>query len=531
MNSIFFRIYGGMLLVLVTVSLLGLLMIQLVNGARVEDYRERIASGTFRLMADNLQPMDHSERLRAIAAWARLIGVPLELEQLDRLDLEANYWTRLMQRQVLVRPVSPPEVRVYALVDLAESTVLTADIQRISEQLGRATLYLITDELVRYPEAAMPERLEQLRREKGFGYPLRLKPIDNGDLDLDQRRRLEESDTVMALGPEGDSVLLYVKIPNTNWVLGLGPLRQMDPYPSELLLITALLMVTLSGLFIYLLVRQLEQRLRTLESAATHITRGNLDTRVSTAGQDSVGRLSRAFNDMASHLQRLMRLQREMIGAVSHELRTPVARLRFGLEMVETAHTEEDRRRYLEGMDGDLSELDKLVDEILTYARLEQGAPALSLVPADIPALVDQVIVELAPLNRTIDLEHVNLTDGRGAGIDAEPRYMQRAIANLVSNAMRHASSRVVITTRVEHGRCRISVEDDGPGIPEVNRERIFTPFLRLDDSRTRASGGYGLGLSIVRRIVFWHQGRARAEQSRLLGGAAFILDWPARQP
>jgi len=529
-NSIFFRIYGGMLLVLVTVSLLGLLIVQMVNGARVEDYRERIASGTFRLMADNLQPMDQSERLRTLAAWTRLIGVPLELAQLDDLDLESNYWARLIQGRVLVRPQAPPQVRVYALVDLSESVVLTADIQRISEQLGRATLYLITDELVRYPERAMPERLQQLRREKGFGYPLHLTPIDSGELDLDQRRRLEESDTVMALGPEGDSVLLYVKIPNTNWVLGLGPLYRMDPYPTELLVITGSLLLTLGGLLIYLLVRQLEQRLRTLEAAASHITRGNLDTRVSTAGQDSVGRLSRAFNDMASHLQRLMRLQREMIGAVSHELRTPVARLRFGLEMVETAATDQDRKRYLEGMDGDLSELDMLVDEILTYARLEQGAPALTLVPTDIPSLVDQVITELAPLSRSIAVEHADQTQGRGTQVDAEPRYLQRAIANLVSNAMRHASERVLVTTRVEHGRCRVTVEDDGPGIPEAFRERVFTPFLRLDDSRTRASGGYGLGLSIVRRVIFWHQGRARAEQSRMLGGAAFILDWPARQ-
>lgn len=531
MNSIFLRIYGGMLIVLVTVSLLGLLIIQLVNGARAEDYRERIASGTFRLMADNLEPMDHSERLRALAAWTRLIGVPLELDQLDRLDLESNQWARLIQGRVLVRPVAPPQVRVYAMVDLAESVVLTADIQRISEQLGRATLYLITDELVRYPEAAMPERLQQLRRQKGFGYPLHLTPIDNGDLDLDQRRRLEESDTVMALGPEGDSVLLYAKIPNTNWVLGLGPLYRMDPYPPQLLLLTGLLVLTLSGLFIYLLVRQLEQRLRTLESAASHITRGNLDARVSTAGQDSVGRLARAFNDMASHLQRLMRLQREMIGAVSHELRTPVARLRFGLEMVETAGTDEDRKRYLEGMDGDLSELDMLVDEILTYARLEQGAPALTLAPTDVPALVEQVIAELSPLSGAIRLEHNDQTQGRGTEVDAEPRYLQRAVANLVSNAIRHASGQILVTTRVEHGRCRVSVEDDGPGIPEAFRERIFTPFLRLDDSRTRASGGYGLGLSIVRRVLFWHQGRARAEQSRLLGGAAFILDWPARRP
>lgn len=91
---------------------------------------------------------------------------------------------------------------------------------------------------------------------------------------------------------------------------------------------------------------------------------------------DSVGRLAAAFNGMAEHLQRSLTMQRELVRAVSHELRTPVARLRFGLEMIESAATEQARAKHLAGMDGDIQDLDKLVDEMLTYARLEQGAPA-----------------------------------------------------------------------------------------------------------------------------------------------------------
>ncbi len=531
MNSIFLRIYGGMLLVLVAVSLLALLSIRMINDVRVEDYRERIASGTFRLMADNLEPMDTAERLKALAVWTRLIGVPLELKSLADLGLESSAWARLIRGQVLVRPTGPQQVRVYSLVDLSEEVVLTTDIQRISEQLGRATLFLIADELVRHPEADMPARLQRLRREKGFGYPLQLTRMHEADLDLDQIRRLDESDTVMALGPEGDSVLLYLKIPDTQWVLSLGPLYQMRDYPPEMLLITGVLVLTLSGLLIYLLVRQLEQRLMSLEAAATDLARGKLEARVEPRGNDAVGQLGKTFNDMANHLQRLMRIQREMIGAVSHELRTPVARLRFGLEMVETAGSEADLQRYLEGMDADLTELDKLVDEILTYARLEQGAPALVLEATNLPALVDRVVAELAPLKPNIRLEHRDLTYGAGYAVDAERRYLQRAVINLVSNALRHASTRVRVTTLVQSGRCRVMVEDDGPGIPEAYRERIFTPFLRLDDSRTRSSGGYGLGLSIVRRVIYWHQGRAHVESSADLEGACFVLEWPATRP
>ena len=116
------------------------------------------------------------------------------------------------------------------------------------------------------------------------------------------------------------------------------------------------------------------------------------------------------------------------------------------------------------------------------------------------------------------------------ARVEAEPRSLHRALQNLVSNAMRHATTRVTVSYQVGQQRCRIDVEDDGPGVPEVAWERIFTPFLRLDDSRTRASGGHGLGLSIVRRIIHWHDGRALIGKSKSLGGACFSLSWPRHQ-
>jgi two-component system sensor histidine kinase RstB len=170
---------------------------------------------------------------------------------------------------------------------------------------------------------------------------------------------------------------------------------------------------------------------------------------------------------------------------------------------------------------------------MLTYARLEQGSPELNFQRVDLDALLDQVIGELSPLrpqvsvSRGICLSSAHWDD---AWVDAEPRYLHRALQNLVSNAMRHAQGHVLISYQVGQVRCRIDVEDDGPGVPESAWERIFTPFLRLDDSRTRASGGHGLGLSIVRRIIYWHGGRALISKSNNLGGACFSLSWPRGQ-
>jgi two-component system sensor histidine kinase RstB len=532
-NSIFLRIYAGMLATLVLVALLGVGSLQLVNGLRLDHYRERLASGTFHLMADNLAPMNAVERQRATALWERMLGVPLRLQTFSEVPLDAPSRGRLLRGHVLVQKSGTQPSMVYVLVSQAEQLLLTASVGQISEQLARATLYLLMDELARYPMSEQPRRLETLKVEKDFGFAVNLLPIERIDMDADQRRRVAEGDTVMALGSGGESIRVIASMVASPWVLELGPLYRMNAYPPHLLVLFVALGLSLIGLTLYWLVRRLERRLRGLEAAATRIAAGSLETRVPEVGTDSVGRLAVAFNVMTEHLQRLLSMQRELVRAVSHELRTPVARLRFGLEMVGEAPDAASRGKYLAGMDHDIQELDRLVDEMLVYARLEQGSPALNFQQVMLEALLDQVIDELAPLRADVRIERglwQPAQDGSGSMVEAEPRYLHRAVQNLVSNALRHAESRVRVSYTMGTNRCRIDIEDDGPGVPEEAWERIFTtPFLRLDDSRTRASGGHGLGLSIVRRIIYWHGGRALIGRSAL-GGAQFSLVWPRRQ-
>ncbi|CAM3841076.1 ATP-binding protein [Pseudomonas wadenswilerensis] len=535
MNSIFLRIYGGMLAALVLVAVLGVLSLHLLNEVRAGQYRERLAHGTFTLMADNLAPLDAVERKRALLIWERLLGIPLELQVLSSTALDGSQRSQLQRGQVLVEKTGPHAAKVLRQVG-DQDLLLVGEVQQISEQLARATIYLLADELVRYPVAEQPQRLAALKQSKGFGFDLRLQRVSQTNMDEDQRRRIDEGDTVMALGKDGNSIRVFAGLVGTPWVLEIGPLYQMNPYPPQLLVLIAVLGLCLIGLIVYLLVRQLERRLSGLEAAATLIAQGSLETRVAADDADSVGRLAAAFNGMAEHLQRSLTIQRELVRAVSHELRTPVARLRFGLEMIASASNDQARDKYLTGMDGDIQDLDKLVDEMLTYARLEQGAPALHFQRVDLDALLDQVIAELAPLRREVRVLRGPCQggekgpDGQGPWVEAEPRYLHRALQNLVSNAMRHAESQVSLSYQLGLQRCRIDVEDDGPGVPESVWERIFTPFTRLDDSRTRASGGHGLGLSIVRRIIYWHGGRASVGHSERLGGACFSLNWPRNQ-
>ncbi len=530
MNSIFLRIYGGMLAALVLVALLGFLTLYVVNQVRGDEYREGLARGTFRLMADNLQPMNGVERHRALLQWERLLGIPLDVQALDQLSLDSHARERLQRGQVLVVKDGHTPSMVYSQLTGPEALVLVGEVRQISEQLARATVYLLSDELVRYPVAEQPARLTELKQSKQFGFELKLITLQEAQLDDDQRRRVDEGDTVMALGKDGESIHIFAGLLDTPWVLEMGPLQLMNPAPAQLLVLIAVLALSLIGLAVYLLVHQLERRLRGLEGAATQIAGGSLATRVPTRGADSVGRLATAFNHMAEQLQHLLTIQREMVRAVSHELRTPVARLRFGLEMIADAPTSSARQKYMDGMDSDIQELDRLVDEMLTYSRLEQGEPALTFQQVDLDALLDKVLSEQAPLRPSIQLQCGTQPAAEPVLVDGELRYLHRALQNLVSNAMRHAETRVRVSYCVQDEQCRIDVEDDGPGVPEDDWERLFTPFLRLDDSRTRASGGHGLGLSIVRRIIYWHAGRALIGRSASLGGACFSLVWPRQQ-
>ncbi|GGY69106.1 ATP-binding protein [Marinobacter zhanjiangensis] len=296
-----------------------------------------------------------------------------------------------------------------------------------------------------------------------------------------------------------------------------------------------LLLVVLAGLVLLiavrLLMRDLDQNLRTVESVAVRISRGELEARVEPGQGNLVSRLSRSFNGMADQIQRLVEVQREMIHAVSHELRTPVARIRFGVQMIETARDGQALQRQLDGIDNDIQELDELIDEILTYARLEQGGPVFRLRPGRVTDIVRQVVEEQQVIHPGANIEAVIPEASEVfSESDIEPRYLHRAIQNLVGNACRYARGEVRVRCLLDEENCRIDVEDDGPGVPEQEWEKVFSAFARLDDSRTRNSGGYGLGLSIVRRILFWHGGQSFVGRSPELGGARFSLVWPRRQ-
>ena len=271
----------------------------------------------------------------------------------------------------------------------------------------------------------------------------------------------------------------------------------------------------------------LENRRKSIENFTRKIAQGNghIPEEIPD-GSGALKELAYSFDSMSSHIQRLLKVQREMINAISHELRTPIARLRFGLEVIKDEMDQDDLMT-IEALEGDVEELNTLVDEVLTYGKLEQGSLNLHFEATNIRQLVDGVLQHNSLLLSHLEVDIAFNEDE--SGVLADAHHMHRALQNLILNAAKYANSKVSVHFHQDEERWQVDIEDDGPGIPFEDRDKVFIPFQRLDNSRTRASGGYGLGLAIVQRIAFWHGGAVLVDESEL-GGAKFSFIWSRNQ-
>jgi two-component system OmpR family sensor kinase len=265
------------------------------------------------------------------------------------------------------------------------------------------------------------------------------------------------------------------------------------------------------------------QGLQALSRVADEFGAGKLTVRAHMKRSASIYPLAERINHMAGRIADLLESQKNLLHSVSHELRTPIARLGFGLELLGAKTGDPALKRRIEAMERDLAELDELVKELLGMTRLD-SAPALQPQTLELAPLLHGCAEALQPAPPGLSCE---LAPALGS-IEGDARLLARAVGNLLRNAAKYASGQIVLQARREAGQVEIAVEDDGPGIPESERERVFEPFFRLDRSRDRATGGFGLGLSIAHKAVLLHRGTLRVEQSRL-GGARFVITLPER--
>lgn len=531
-RSIFFRIYAGLLLVCLAVAFFAYLLVDTINQERIQSYREKASTGAFYLIS---QGVAHQQELSRRQYWlsdaSRLFGESFSVVPMNTVEFKGREIRRLNEEKTVVRYDSATKESTMYHRIAGEDNLLTVKLSQVGERQVRALTIFLLDDLSYYPTIeAKTGRLQFLSQK--FSYPIQIRPIDSVGLDSSQIARIRRDEPVI-LYKDGDgiqnSLISFVVASEVDTsVIVIGPIDLFNWFPLNLIASVVLICLLLISLGVYGLIFPLERRLQLLQAGLKRVMQGDLNTRVQVVGHDDVARLSSTFNAMTQHIKRLIEAQRELTRAVSHELRTPVARIRFAVDMLADEDDHESRQFQKQYIDEDIESLNELIDEILTYAKLEEGSPKLEWELVDLGDLVKQVERETNALGKDIKVL-VNITSPKAQAM-ADKRYLHRVVQNLAGNAMRYAESSIIISTGVVKGRAFVSVEDDGQGIKEEDREKVFVPFARLDDSRTRASGGYGLGLSIVLRIAFWFNANLKVDESPDLKGARFIMDWPAKQ-
>lgn len=526
-KSIFVGIYGGILLAVVAVSFLTYITMHWVNNQRAQEYTERMSTAVFHITAVAVARQKADQRALWLQDASLLIDAPLQLINALPITLNNHEEERLAQGYTVVRTEGNAS-DIYIRVPLpGKLSYLTTRIAGIGEQQARAAANFYLEDLANYPGQ---EEIRLKTLSPFVGFPMSMIPLSKVRLDRDQRIRLEQDEIVVSFGELSSSATrsaMTVYAPSQNrsgQVLMLGPFELFDPLPFQHLVIACVIALFFITLGAYWIIHNFEVKVVSLGATVQRLREGDLTARADVSGSDEIGHLAETLNQMTAHIKRLLDSQRELTQAVSHELRTPLARLRFGMEMMAGSPEEDDRFRQLELLDEDINQLNQLIDEILTYATLQQSRPQLSFEPLDMTALMGRIQRETDALRKPAKLTVIVDDD---LVIQSVERYAHRVIQNLVGNALRYADHDVRATLRRDGDYVVLWVEDDGPGIPEAHRERIFEPFTRLDDSRTRSTGGYGLGLSIVSRIVHWFEGTIHVDQSHQLGGARFIMRWP----
>ncbi|MBW9264258.1 MAG: hypothetical protein K1563_17755 [Candidatus Thiodiazotropha sp. (ex. Lucinisca nassula)] len=293
--------------------------------------------------------------------------------------------------------------------------------------------------------------------------------------------------------------------------------------------ISLLLLIALSITGLYIAINPFEIQLNNVLNNISLLNSNGKASRLNNTQPGTPGDISRELDILTENLNKLVESRtsllvahQDLLHGVAHEFRSPMARLNFAVEMLNTAKSGVDADSLYEDICTALEEMDQLVKEVLQYSRLQHGDKIREYNTFNVVKLIRSVIAKQKSITPLIAINY----EGEDIEIQAIEYLIERAIVNLARNACHFAQHNVLISWQRQDNDIQIKVADDGIGIPPGKRELIFEPFTRLDPSRSRESGGIGLGLSITKSICTNHHGTITAGESPL-GGAEFCIRIP----
>jgi signal transduction histidine kinase len=306
-------------------------------------------------------------------------------------------------------------------------------------------------------------------------------------------------------------MLVSVRLDDGSWVnfssSALGASQHLDWGLTAIMICFAVAIVIVA----LLLLRWATRPLRDLALAAERFSLDQTPQPLPENGPVEVRRAARAFNTMRERIRSLVTERMQAMAAVSHDLRTPITRLRLRSEFLE-----DEAARAL--IDADLGEMEAMIDSTLDYLR--GGTSSEPLRPVDLASVIETIVDDQVDQGNPVSLTGLN-----SAPVQGRVLSLKRAASNIIGNAVKYGQA-VTVSIADAGDSFAIIVEDEGPGIAEADRERVFHPFVRLEESRGRQTGGSGLGLTIALAIVLSHDGRIELE-NRLEGGLRVTLQLP----
>jgi two-component system OmpR family sensor kinase len=385
------------------------------------------------------------------------------------------------------------------------------------EQARRDGVFLFHELLDEVPGPSRVSRLRELQQHSGIAFSL--VPLDEVEQQIG--RSIQPGEKVLHKASEPEEWYFLV-FRDGQGALAAGPVNPARP--SGVVPVGIIFAIVGLPVIAGLVALRVERSLTPVERASEALAVGQLDARVEERGGRS-DELATRFNAMAERVEWLIRSRDELVQAVSHELGSPLSRLRFHMELLRSGtDTQLDER--LHAMTRELDALDELVGELLGYVQSDEVEIERQ---AFDPRQVLRDLAELARLDTSGERSiEVDIDLAMEIRVSADQRLFQRAVENLLRNAVQHAHGKVLLQLTQDERHVRVAVHDDGPGIPEELRDKVLIPFFRIATDRGRRTGGAGLGLAIVTRILHHHGGDMAIEGSPL-GGAMVVTSWPRR--